>query len=99
MFYQIGKFQVMPGKEKEFEGLVRQLFIDTRGIATDRIQVYLVRSSADPTHYSIVGAWKSAHQWEAIGQTTLRQEFNEKLKSILQRPREGEMFEVVVGEP
>ncbi len=99
MFYQIGDFQVIPGKEKEFESLVQQLFIDTRGIATERIQVYLIRSTADPTHYCIVGTWKSAEQWDKIGQTDLRKDFAEKLKGILQRPRIGEMYEVVVSEP
>ncbi|HLB12599.1 MAG TPA: antibiotic biosynthesis monooxygenase [Dehalococcoidia bacterium] len=99
MYYRIGDFRVQPGKEKEFEGLVKQLFIDTRGIATDRLQVYLVRSTTDPAHYCIAGTWTSAEQWENIGETALRQKFNEKLKNILQRPREGELFEVVVGEP
>ncbi|MDO8689895.1 MAG: antibiotic biosynthesis monooxygenase [Dehalococcoidia bacterium] len=99
MFYQIGDFHVIPGKEKEFEGLVQQLFIDTRGIATDRIQVYLIRSTTDPTHYCITGSWKNAGQWDSVQQTPLRKEFNERVKSLLQGPRVGEMFEVVVSEP
>ncbi len=99
MYYRIGEFHVLPGKEKEFEGLVRQLFIDTRGLATDRAQVYLIRSTSDPAHYCIAGLWKSAEQWESIGESKLRQEFNEKLKRVLQRPRVGELFEVVVQEP
>ncbi len=99
MYYQIGDFKVIPGKEKEFEELVRQLFIDTRGIATDRIQVYLIRSTTDPAHYCIAGTWQSAGQWESIGKSDLRKAFNEKLKHVLQRPRVGEMCEVVVAEP
>ncbi len=99
MFYQIGDFHVIPGKEKEFEGLVQQLFIDTRGIATDRIQVYLIRSISDPIHYCISGSWKNVGQWDSVQQTPIRKEFNERVKSLLRGPRMGEMYEVVVAEP
>ena len=99
MYYRIGEFHVLPGKGKEFEELVRQLFKDTRGLATDRVQVYLIHSTSDPSHYCIAGLWKSAEQWESIGESSLRRAFNEKLKGVLQRPREGELFQVMVEEP
>ena len=97
-FYRIGEFNVVPGKEQEFEDLVRQLFTETRDLATERVQVQLIRSSDDPSHYQIMGLWKSDTQWGMISQTPERRRFTERLKMITLEPPGGEWFEVAINE-
>lgn len=99
MYYRVGEYQVIAGKEHEFEALVRQLFIDTRSTATDRVQVYLVRSTSDRTSYSIVGTWKTAGQYDNVQTTDVRKTFDAAVQPLPQRPRGGWLFEVVAAEP
>jgi len=97
-FYRIGEFNVVPGMEEQFEDLVRQLFTDTRDMATERVQVQLIRSTDDPSHYVIVGLWKSDTQWDVISRAAERRRFTETLRMITHEPAGGEWFEVVIHE-
>lgn len=97
-YYRIGEFNVIPGMEEEFEDLVQQFFIETRGSEDERLQVQLIRSISDPHHYRIVSLWASDTRWDTFGQSAPRRMFSERLRDVTFDPAGGEWFEVLIHE-
>jgi quinol monooxygenase YgiN len=91
----ISSAKPIPGKEKDFEKLFTEGYIDVAKKEEGVLQATLIKHQERPGEYLLYTVWRSKEDWKAFNDLPIRKSFRGKIDSLLSSPPTRDWFDII----